>query len=178
MKKLIYLLPMLVLMMACSHKYIYTDTSAVVGYSKTSAKVSNTNESDSEPVFLPLTPKNFMPKATAFRMTGDYSDNVAITLDSNGNLTYFPAPSDITADSRPIKLVDGWWLNRQGLGQNSVFTTYTFAEYAELPEVPSPEQLKKAIIPGARVSQIYELPYNIGEAQYHISEINSLLKNL
>lgn len=119
-----------------------------------------------------------LPKATAFRMSGDYVANVAVTLDSQGNLTYFPAPTDITSSSAPLQLADGWWLNRQGVGINSVFTKYTFEEYAALPSVPTVAQLKEAIIPGARVTAVITLPYAVGEAQGNIPAINEfLMKN-
>ncbi len=64
-------------------------------------------------------------KATAFRMSGPYQNNVAITVGPDGRITYFPAPSDISKNSAPVEIGDGWWLNRQGLGPGSVFTRYT-----------------------------------------------------
>ena len=118
----------------------------------------------------------FMPNATAFRMSGDYSNNVAVTLSPSGELQYFPAPTDITADSEPVELGEGWWLNNQGLGPNSVFTKYTFAEYSALPEVPSPEQLKLSIIPGARVTEFIELPMKVGDANKDIEAAKDYVK--
>lgn len=119
-----------------------------------------------------------IPSATAFRMSGNYSDNVAITLSPSGEILYFPAPTDITAYSHPIELCDGWWLNCQGIGSGSVFTKYTFAEYAALPQAPTPEQLKAAIIPGAKVTQFIQLPMNINEAPKNIKAVNEYLKTL
>lgn len=95
-----------------------------------------------------------LPKETAFKMSGDYQNNVAITLTPDGTITYFPAPTDITEQSRPVSLGDGWWLNRQGISPNSVFTRYTFEEYSKLKQVPTLQQLKDAIIPGARVTEM------------------------
>lgn len=165
---------------SCSHKstYIVKESSASGGYVRNSDKFG-------EPTTLPMNPplkimdvpSSAMPKATAFRMSGDYADNVAITVGSNGNLQYFPDPKDITADSKPINLGNGWWLNRQGIGYNSVFTKYTFAEYAELPAVPTIEQLKNSILPGAKVTQFIQLPYSIGDASDHIAEIKEYLKD-
>lgn len=120
----------------------------------------------------------FLPAATAFRMSGDYSDNVAITLNQEGQLLYFPAPTDITADSRPIDLGNGWWLNCQGLGPNSVFTKYTFAQYSELPNVPSPNQLKLDVIPGAKVTGFIELPMKKDYAVTHLDEVREYIKKL
>ena len=120
---------------------------------------------------------SMIPKASAFRMSGDYADKVAVSVDAQGNLTYFPAPSDISPVSAPVSLADGWWLNRQGIGSNSVFTKYTFEEYAALPNVPSVAELKAAIIPGARVTEVISLPFTIGEASDSIPAINEFIKN-
>jgi len=120
-------------------------------------------------------PLAMMPKATAFKMTGNYSDKVAITLNPDGSILYYPAPSDISENSRPISLGNGWWLNRQGIAPTSVFTKFTFDEYSRLPKTPSVEELKAAVIPGARVSQWEVLPYTASEALSHLWEISSRL---
>ena len=159
---------------ACSRNstYTYVDNSVALGYSGN--KVRQNNSSDA----VMTRPAGMIPKATAFKMSGNYADNVAITLDGNGNITYFPAPSDISKSSKPEKLTGGWWLNRQGISNNSVFTKYTFEEYASLPSVPSLKELRDAIIPGANVTEMIVLPYNISEAQGHIVEINEYLKTV
>ena len=119
-----------------------------------------------------------MPKATAFRMTGDYADNVAITIGADGQLTYFPAPSDISKASAPTSLGGGWYLNNQGLSANSVFTKYTYEEYSKLPTVPSQDELKAAVIPGARVEDMIQLPYSISDAKNNINGIKEYIKSL
>lgn len=118
-------------------------------------------------------PIGVLPKATAFQMNGDYADNVAINLNPDGSLAYFPAPTDITEASRPVDLGNGWWLNRQGISGRSVFTRYTFEEYAKLKNVPSVEELKKAIIPGSAVTAFQELPISAGEAMQNLDSIRS-----
>ena len=173
MKKIItgFLLAVL-LMTACSHKSIQkNDTSVVAGYSEATVR-----EEIIQPKTINPSVSSYMPKATAFRMSGDYSDNIAITIGNDGKLLYFPAPTDITADSKPISLGEGWWLNCQGISQNSVFTKYTFAEYAELPEVPTIEQLKNAVIPGAKVTEMIALPYTINQSVDNLNEVKEYLK--
>lgn len=103
-------------------------------------------------------------RATVFRMSGDYADNVAVTLNDDGSLAYYPAPSDLGQYSAPLALEDGWYLNRQGLGPKSVFTTYTFEEYRNLPAAPSQSQLLEAVIPGAVVTEFRELPLESSDA--------------
>lgn len=124
-----------------------------------SRKVSSEGASAQEPQQIQLTGRNtsMMPKATVFRMSGDYADHVAVTLNPNGSLAYFPAPTDLTANSKPYDLGDGWYLNRQGLGTNSVFTKWTFEEYRSLPSVPSQQEILNAIIPGAKVIAMSKL---------------------
>lgn len=115
------------------------------------------------------------PQATAFRMSGDYADKVAVTYDSNGRLVYYPAPTDISKASRPIDLGNGWWLNRQGLSANSVFTRWTFDEYKALKKAPTAEEIKEALIPGACVTDMQTLPVPASEATSRLKEIKSLL---
>ena len=182
MKVIILSLILFVSLMSCSHKNtdavgkndIDMEAPVVAGFSQNSkikVKIEDRKRSKVSGDEI-----NMIPDATAFRMSGDYQNNVAVTLSPDGKLIYYPDPSDITADSKPIQLVGGWWLNCQGIGPNSVFTKYTFAEYASLPQAPSPEQIKLDIIPGARVTGFIELPMKIGEAVQNIDEVNSYLE--
>ena len=161
----------------CSHKTTaVTETGGVVsGY--TGASTGAADQQTSKPVLRQQNPEGMLPNATAFRMNGNYADNVAITVNSNGEVTYFPAPSDITAASRPTDLGNGWWLNNQGISQNSVFTTFTFEEYSKLASAPSIEQLKAAVIPGSEVTAMIELPCKVGQADSQISIIKEFLEN-
>lgn len=109
-------------------------------------------------------PSMALPKARIYRMTGPYKDNVPVSLGSDGQIISYPAPADISEAQRPLPLRDGWWLDRRGVGEGSVFTRYTYAEYAALKEAPSPEDLKKAVIPGARVVGVTVLPITLEQA--------------
>lgn len=178
--KFVAVMGILVITASCSHKWgsVYTEGEQMMS---NTSPVSTTTEVPTEvtAVRLPETgskPVGLLPNATAFRMSGDYQNNVAVTLAPNGELSYFPAPTDITADSEPISLGKGWWLNRQGIGPRSVFTKYTFAQYAELTETPSIEQLKASIIPGAKVTDFMELPIKLDEATNNPDLAKSYLK--
>lgn len=109
-------------------------------------------------------PAMALPKARIYRMTGAYADNVPITLGPDGRIVSYPAPTDISNTQRPLPLRDGWWLDRRGVGAGSVFVRYTYSEYAALREAPSLEALKKAIIPGARVVDVTQLPITLEQA--------------
>lgn len=121
-------------------------------------------------------PARVLLKATAFKMSGDYANNVAVTLNADGTFAYYPAPSDITENSRPVDLGNGWWLNRQGITSNSQFTKYTFEEYSKLKSAPTQDELRDAIIPGARVVEFEQLPFAASEAMDNLNAIKKLLK--
>lgn len=177
MKKFFYLLPALGMLAACSPQTFVKKDAVVIGAHKSSAAVCN-QPGDVKTVTVTRPMAGMMPKATAFKMSGNYADNVAVTIGPDGELTYFPAPSDISSASVPTSLGNGWYLNNQGIGNNSVFTKYTFEEYRNLPEVPSPQQLKEAIIPGARVTDMTQLPFTINDARDNIAGIKEYIKNL
>lgn len=119
-----------------------------------------------------------MPKAVIYRTSGDFRDNVPVTLGPDGTLQSYPAPSDLTPGrSEPLSLADGFLLDRRGVSLNSAFTRYTYAEYAALPQTPAPDQLLKAIIPGARVTEIYTLPMTPGEAAADTAAVNRIIRD-
>ena len=159
MKKLIYMAAAGAMLASCSPKSGQTTTTTTTTTPTTTATTAP------QPQPLPGdAPLAMIPKATAFRMSGDYSRNVAVTLGPDGNLLYYPAPTDLTAGSAPVEIGDGWWLNRQGLGPGSVFTRRTFDEYRALKKAPTPEQIKAAIIPGASVTDFRRLPVDASKA--------------
>lgn len=174
MRKTIFLSIPVLLMSACTHKHVYTVSE---GKSETTPVKTESIRKTLPYLTGETGVVGVMPNATAFRMSGDYNNNVAVTLAPNGDLLYFPAPTDITADSEPISLGDGWWLNCQGFGANTAFTKYTFAEYAALTQTPSIEQIKLSIIPGAKVTEFVELPIKLNDAIQNPKAAAALLKN-
>lgn len=112
------------------------------------------------------TPAQFMPKALVYRTNGNYDDKVPVSLSADGkSLISYPAPSDVSEVlSTPVSLQDGWLLDRRGIGPNTAFLKYTYKEYSEQKETPSQAQLLENIIPGARVTEAYQLPVNASEA--------------
>lgn len=123
-------------------------------------------------------PARYMPRAVAYRTSGNYDDNVPVTLSADGStLQSFPAPTDVTPEvSTPIRLCDGYLLDRRGISPRSVFTRYTYAEYASLKKVPTTAELLKAVIPGAVVTEIVEFPFTTTEAEADTALCNKLLR--
>ena len=130
----------------------------------------------SQPHVIGLPPVQAMPQATVFRMSGDYADNLPLNLSPDGTLASYPAPSDITAESAPLPLAGGWWLDRRGVNASTVFSSYTLSEYASLPEAPSPEKLLASIIPGARVTAVERLPMSPVQAAADTAAVNAYLR--
>lgn len=115
-----------------------------------------------------------IPKATAFRTTPQYANHVAVNIHPDGSLSYWPAPTDLSEQSKPVDLGNGWWLNRQGFSSDAVFLTYTIDEYRKLKNITA-DEVRKAIIPESQITEFIRLPYNINEASSHIEAIKKYL---
>ena len=104
-----------------------------------------------------------LPNACIYRTSIDVDAYVPVTVNPvDGTLVSYPAPTDITGASMPVVLKDGWLLDRRGISPNTRFVRYTYSQYHDLSEAPSPAKLLESIIPDARVTEIVELPYKIG----------------
>lgn len=122
-------------------------------------------------------PLSALPKACAYRMNGDYADRVPVTTGPDGSIASYPAVSDIHPGARPVALAGGWWLDRRGISSRSMFTRYTYSEYAALKQTPTPQQLKEAILPGARVVETVQLPFTLQQALADTAAVNSWLRD-
>jgi hypothetical protein len=119
---------------------------------------------------------SMVPKATIYKTNGDYNNNVPITLSADGkSVVSYPAPSDISSTSTPVALKDGYLLDRRGINENSAFTRYTYSEYAALQQAPSTEELLKAVIPGAKVTEIVKLPITLSQAENDMTAVNGYI---
>lgn len=179
---LVYLIPLL--LAGCSaHK-----AEQAVGTEVSPEITDNTVAPDTTPVSAPVPEQAHlqpmvmggsqadMPSAVLYRMNGDYSDNVPVNINTRGRLLSYPAPSDLTEDSRPIEIQPGLWLDRRGIGPDTRFTSWTYAEYMALPETPTPGEIGRAIIPEARVTETYVLPFSAAEAAADTAAVVNYLK--
>ncbi len=85
-----------------------------------------------------------------YMTTADYFNNVPITLnEAKDKIISYPAPTDLSYEGEvayPIKLEKGFLLDRRGVGANTVFTSFTFEEYAALDHAPSLDELFESIV--------------------------------
>ncbi len=125
---------------------------------------------------MPATPvPSMLPKAILYKTSGDYLNNVPVQIAADGSLIGFPAPTDIPADARPVVLAKGWILSPIGVSTNSVFTKWTLDEYRALKECPTPAEILKAIIPGAKVTITIQAPMTLPEALADTAAVNRFL---
>lgn len=108
-----------------------------------------------------------MPPAIVYQVSGGEAgiDLVPITLTADGkSVLSYPAPSDLNEGQTPIELGDGWWLDRRGIGPNSVFTTYTYEQYEAMKQAPSVSELMDHIDRHVRITRMISLPISAAEA--------------
>lgn len=119
-----------------------------------------------------------VPKAQIYKTNGNYIDNVAITLSQDRkSIISYPAPSDVSVNSQPIALADGYLLDRRGVGKNSAFLKITYSEYSKLKSSPSPAQLMEMIIPDAAVTALVRLPMTTSEAVADTAQVNQIIND-
>lgn len=118
-----------------------------------------------------------IPKAVVYKITGNAtSANVPVQVasDNAGQIVSFPAPTDVKGQE-PLPMADGYLLDRRGINANSRFTKWTYAEYAALSQAPTIAEIKAAIIPGARPTQIHVLPMTLTEALADTAAVNRII---
>lgn len=151
---------------------------AVAAVAATACKTQKPEALAAQPAAMTAapTPSALLPDAQIYRMNGDWSQYVPVGVNADRSaLTSFPAPSDITPEQAPVKLADGWWLDRRGIGPNTAFTSYTYTQYAALPATPRPSQLLHSLMPGAEVTEIVTLPMKLQQATADIPAVNKLI---
>ena len=111
-----------------------------------------------------------------YKTDGNYADNVPVQMGGGGVITSYPAPSDVSPErSTPLAVADGWLLDRRGISPRTVFTSYTYAEYAALPSAPTPQQLRAAIIPDAHITAMCTLPMTPASAAADTAAVNAII---
>jgi hypothetical protein len=129
----------------------------------------------SDTVHEKILPSRRMPKAMLYKTSGNYLNNVPVQLNADGTLLSYPSPTDIPENPTPLQLNDGWLLSPIGITAQSVFTRYTYAEYRALKQAPSPDELLKAVIPGAKVTATLQVPVAPSEALTDTAAVNNFI---
>lgn len=143
MKYLVCTFLSIMLLSGCASKKPINAPQAVQG-----TEVVNSSVGASSPVRM-------LPKAVIYKTKKDYNNLVPITLDaSHTKVISYPAPSDLV-NAKPTLLANGYLLDNRGIGVNSVFTGFTYDEYAALPQAPSIEELLASVVDFDPFVEIY-----------------------
>jgi len=82
-----------------------------------------------------------------YRTKADYSQLVPVILnEARTQLTSYPDPVDVGTHSVPVQLDKGYLYDQRGIGPNVAYTSYTYAAYAQLKQVPAHEALLQSIV--------------------------------
>ena len=119
-----------------------------------------------------------LPKAVVYRTNKDLRDYVPVKMDGGKvRLVSYPAPTDITESTRPIALAEGYLLDKQGVGVNSVFLDWTRDTYSKFTETPRKGDIMEHINPSGWITVIVELPMTTSEAEADTAAVNKLIRN-
>lgn len=125
------------------------------------SQASPVEQSDERPVGLP------MPPAVIYKTSGDYYDNVPVGMDATRRrVVSYPAPSDLRVGGQlamPVRLSDGYLLDRRGVNERTAFLDYTYEEYAALPAPPTARQLERHVIARTPFTEMYFVERRGGE---------------
>ncbi len=116
------------------------------------------------------------PPIIIYKTKKDYSKNVPITLSADKTtIVSFPDIGDVYYNedlAYPTKLARGFWLDNRGISVNSAFIKFTYEEFSQLSETPSPEILFDRIIENDPFKEMYEMT-----CDRDTSEINKLIRS-
>ena len=123
--------------------------------------------------------QNIPAPVIIYKTKQDYSNLVPVTLNPQGTqITSYPGPNDLTFEGEPalpVKLHDGFLLDRRGVNQYSAFTSFTYEEYARLSAPPTTEALFKSIVDFEPFTAICRCE-NIHNDENLVKELNRRLR--
>lgn len=120
----------------------------------------------------------FVPNAVIYKTKMDYSQLVPVNLDATkSRIVSYPHPTDVSRNSTPLKLINGWLLDRRGITQNSAFTSFTYDEYSKFTNAPKIRILQEKIIDDDPFIAIIQLPISSSEAIADTAKCNDIIRS-
>jgi hypothetical protein len=89
----------------------------------------------------------------------------------------YPSPSDLLVNNellKPIKLNNGYLLDRKGINLNVAFTSYKYADYASRQEAPTISELMNSIINDDPLLELYNCK-NYLKIKGNVEKVNALI---
>jgi hypothetical protein len=106
-----------------------------------------------------------LPPIIVYKTRQNYDKNVAVMLsDDKKSIVSYPHPSDVSVNSYPTPLKNGYLLDNRGIGKNTAFISLTYEEYAALEKVPSIAELYNLIIDKDPLLRMYSCGNRIYES--------------
>jgi hypothetical protein len=107
--------------------------------------------------------KSVIPPVTIYKTRRDYSRNVPVLLsDDKKTVISYPHPMDLMGmasnDVMPIRLHDGYFLDRRGINKNVAFLRITYGSYKKLRQPLSIKEIEKYILDKNPLVEIYSCP--------------------
>lgn len=119
-------------------------------------------------------PARALAHVIIYKTKADYSNLVPVTMNrERTKIVSYPAKSDIRPSAKPVALADGWYLDRRGIGPNTVFTDYTYEEYSSLEKTPSASQLMEHVIEKYPLLELRDC----GTERLTTDQLNDLIKS-
>ena len=117
---------------------------------------------------------NMLRPVVIYKTTSDFSNNIPIGMnETKTEIVSYPGISDVSDNKKPILLDNGYLIDRFGLSVNSVYTSYTYEEYKNLPKQPSIKDLQARVIEMKPFTEMYI--YN--KSTFTIDELNQEISN-
>lgn len=99
------------------------------------------------------------PKVVIYKTKENYYLHVPVNLSADKkSIVSYPAPSDVFINGEPtlpLKLEDGYLLDRRGIGEGCAFLKWTYYEYNRLNHTPDSGEMMKMILDSDPLTEMY-----------------------
>lgn len=99
------------------------------------------------------------PQVVIYKTKDNYYLHVPVNLSPDKkSIVSFPAPSDVVINGEltlPVKLEDGYLLDRRGIGEGCAFLKWTYHEYSRLNHTPDSNEMMKMILEIDPLTEMY-----------------------
>jgi len=119
------------------------------------------------------------PPIVIYKMKRDYSRNVPVLLsDDKSEIVSYPHPMDLigmtSKEVMPIRLHDGYYLDRRGINKNVAFLNISYNSYRKLRKPLGNKEIEKLIVDRNPLTQIL-ICSNLTYSENNIEKINSMI---
>jgi hypothetical protein len=101
------------------------------------------------------------PPAIVYKTKMDYYENVPVMLSADKKkIVSYPAQSDLKRGGEftyPTKLKNGYLLDNRGIGLNTVFLRFSYADYFNMDNIPTADRLLNYILDDDPFVEFYEV---------------------